>query len=89
MLELKLYLLGASAQNDQLVAALGELLKAHKVEHQLIVRDVLQHPAEAMDDGVYATPTLIKRGPPPKARVIGSLIQSERLLHDLQMCEQT
>jgi circadian clock protein KaiB len=88
MLDLRLYLLGTSAQNNRLVAGLETVLRAHKLDYELSVRDVLEHLSEAMLDGVYATPTLIKRSPAPKARVIGHLIQSERVLRDLQISEQ-
>lgn len=62
--------------------------KVRTLDYRLTVRDLLQHLSEAMDDGVYATPTLIKSAPAAIARVIGNLIQSEHRLRHLQIGEQ-
>jgi circadian clock protein KaiB len=41
---------------------------------------VLEHPQRAEDDRILATPTLIKRLPPPLRRVIGDLSDTHKVL---------
>ena len=50
--------------------------------------DVLEHPALAEDDKVLATPTLIKRLPPPLRRVIGDLSDKHKVLLGLEVRPQ-
>lgn len=47
--------------------------------------DVLQKPEVAEDEKVLATPTLIKRLPPPLRRVIGDLSDKQKVLYGLQV----
>lgn len=41
--------------------------------HQVDVIDVFEHPGRALDEGIFMTPTLIKRLPLPVRRIVGSL----------------
>ena len=45
--------------------------------------DVLQSPELAEEEGILATPTLIKRAPPPVRRLIGDLSDPEQVLAGL------
>jgi circadian clock protein KaiB len=53
--------------------------------YELQVIDVLEHPQLAEDDRVLATPTLIKRLPPPLRRVIGDLSDKHKVLLGLEV----
>ena len=52
-------------------------------ENQII--DVLENPQLAEDAKILATPTLIKRLPPPLRRVIGDLSDKEKVLLGLDV----
>ena len=47
--------------------------------------DVLQNPQRAEDEKILATPTLIKKLPPPLRRVIGDLSDKEKVLLGLEV----
>jgi circadian clock protein KaiB len=49
-------------------------------EYELSVIDVLENPQLAEDDKILATPTLIKKLPPPMRRLIGDLSEKEKVL---------
>ena len=53
--------------------------------YELEIIDVLEHPQAAEDARVLATPTLIKRLPPPLRRVIGDLSDKEKVLLGLEV----
>lgn len=53
--------------------------------YELEIIDVLEHPQMAEEARVLATPTLIKRLPPPLRRVIGDLSDTERVLLGLDL----
>ena len=46
---------------------------------------MLEHPELADDEKILATPTLIKRLPPPLRRVIGDLSDKEKVLLGLDV----
>ena len=46
---------------------------------------MLEHPQLAEDEKILATPTLIKRLPPPLRRVIGDLSDKDRVLLGLDV----
>ncbi len=51
--------------------------------HQVEVIDVLEVPARALDEGIFMTPTLIKRLPLPVRRIVGTLSDSNAILEAL------
>jgi hypothetical protein len=54
-------------------------------EGDLQIIDVLEHPQLAEDEKILATPTLIKRLPPPLRRVIGDLSDTDKVLLGLDV----
>ena len=54
-------------------------------QYELNIIDVLEHPQLAEDEKILATPTLIKRLPPPLRRVIGDLSDKEKVLLGLDV----
>jgi circadian clock protein KaiB len=55
------------------------------VKYELQIVDVLEHPQAAEDERILATPTLIKRLPPPLRRVIGDLSDKHKVLLGLEV----
>lgn len=54
-------------------------------EYDIEVIDVLENPQLAEDEKILATPTLIKKLPPPLRRVIGDLSDKEKVLLGLDI----
>lgn len=83
---LKLYVTGKSAKSEVAIANLRRLC-AEELEgrYDLQIIDVLEHPEAAETDKILATPTLIKRLPPPLRRVIGDLSDRHKVLLGLEV----
>jgi circadian clock protein KaiB len=47
------------------------------------VVDVFREPRRALDESVFLTPTLIKLAPSPSRRIVGTLTQTDLVLHAL------
>ena len=58
-----------------------ELSGAYRLE----VIDVLEHPQLAEDERILATPTLIRRLPPPLRRLVGDFSNAEQILLGLDI----
>jgi circadian clock protein KaiB len=83
---LKLYVTGTSPKAEAAIANLRRICDEELHEsYELQVIDVLEHPQLAEDDKVLATPTLIKRLPPPLRRVIGDLSDKHKVLLGLEV----
>lgn len=83
---LKLYVTGNTPRATQAIANLRRICEEELGdEYMLQIIDVLEHPQMAEDDRILATPTLIKRLPPPLRRVIGDLSDKEKVLFGLDV----
>lgn len=83
---LKLYVTGNTSRAEQAIANLRRICKEDlDGQYELQIIDVLEHPQLAEDEKILATPTLIKRLPPPLRRVIGDLSDKERVLLGLDL----
>lgn len=87
---LRLYVTGTTPRSVQAIAnlkaACAEELKEN-VDLQII--DVLEHPQLAEDEKIIATPTLIKKIPPPLRRIIGDMSEREKVLLGLDLVYAT
>jgi circadian clock protein KaiB len=80
----RLYVAGDTQNSAQAVANLTALCRAHLPErHEIELVDVLRDPKRALTDGVFMTPTLVKLAPSPSRTIVGTLSQTEPLLHAL------
>lgn len=82
--ELRLYVTGMTPRSTRAITAVRtlceELLQGR---YDLEVIDVYQQPALSQREQVFATPTLIKKGPAPLRRFIGDMSNRARLLAGL------
>ncbi|HYX39557.1 MAG TPA: circadian clock KaiB family protein [Oligoflexus sp.] len=83
---LRLYIAGQSQMSQTAVSALRricaeDLHEAYTIE----IIDVIERPQLAEDEQIVATPTLIKRLPPPLRRVIGDLSNRAQVLIGLDL----
>jgi circadian clock protein KaiB len=70
----KLFVAGNTANSrlalGNLTALCRQLLAGR---HDIVVVDVLNEPHEALNEGIFMTPTLIKLAPLPPGRIVGTL----------------
>jgi circadian clock protein KaiB len=83
---LTLYVTGTSPRTQIAVANLDRICKQElEGRYELEIVDVLQNPQRAEDEKILATPTLIKKLPPPLRRVIGDLSDKDKVLLGLEV----
>ncbi len=89
MHELKLYIVGETRNSKKLLEDLKVILKTELEEqYTLEVIDVLDHPQKAIEDEIFATPTLVKVQPPPVRKIIGDLTDREMVLEKLDLIQK-
>jgi circadian clock protein KaiB len=83
---LRLYVTGKTPRAEKAIANLRRICDEDlHGRYELQIIDVLQDPQKAEDEKILATPTLIKRLPPPLRRVIGDLSDREKVLLGLEV----
>jgi circadian clock protein KaiB len=81
---LKLYITGQTSRSEQAISNLNRLCESHWPDQYTVrIIDVLEQPHLAEEDGIVATPTLIKTAPPPMRRIIGDLSETQKVLAGL------
>lgn len=84
--EFRLFVAGDATNSLQAIANLRALCEAYLPErHAIEIVDVFREPARALADGVFMTPTLIKLGPLPGRRIVGTLGQLQVVLQTLDL----
>jgi circadian clock protein KaiB len=83
---LRLYVTGQTPRTEKAIANLHRICRDDlHGRYELQIIDVLEHPQLAEDEKILATPTLIKRLPPPLRRVIGDLSDKDKVLLGLDV----
>lgn len=83
---LELYITGNSLRSEIAVKSLKQLFESNvSLDYQLRVIDVLESPEMAEDQKVLATPTLIKRIPPPVKRLVGDMSNIDKVKYYLDI----
>ena len=83
---LRLYVTGKTPRAELAIANLQRICDEElHGRYELEIIDVLEQPQLAEDEKILATPTLIKRLPPPLRRVIGDLSDKEKVLLGLEL----
>jgi circadian clock protein KaiB len=87
---LRLYVTGMTPRSTRAISAVRsvceELLRGR---YDLEIIDVYQQPALIRNEQIFATPTLIRKGPEPERRLIGDMSNRARLLSGLGLREIT
>jgi circadian clock protein KaiB len=84
--ELRLYVTGSTLLATRAIENIevllrGELRGAYACE----IVDVLERPDLADADGIFATPTLVRRAPAPVRKLIGDLSDRDLVLSSLRL----
>lgn len=80
----RLFVAGDAANSSKAVTNLDALCQQYLPDrYQIEVVDVFKEPKRALAEGVFMTPTLIKLAPAPVRRVVGTLTQTDIVLHAL------
>lgn len=83
---LYLYVAGKTSNSRWAIQQLQSICKEYLADrHEIKVIDIYEHPELAESDHIVATPTLIKKLPPPLRKLIGDLSDRERLLIGLDI----
>jgi circadian clock protein KaiB len=83
---LTLFITGSSPRAELAIENLKRVCDGELCgEYDLEIVDVLEHPDRAEEAKILATPTLIKRLPPPLRRVVGDLSDKDKLLIGLEL----
>jgi len=77
---LRLYVTGQTPSAERAIAALEELRADFGESMTTEVIDVLDDPVSALNDDVYATPTVFRMAPHPVKRLFGDLSRKETLI---------
>jgi circadian clock protein KaiB len=80
----RLYVAGDAQNSAQALANLNIICREHLRDRYTIeIVDVFREPERALADSIFMTPTLIKLGPHPVRRIVGTLSQSQPVLEAL------
>jgi len=83
---LRLCVAGATPRSAAAIQNVTALCEKHlKGRYTLDIVDVYQKPILAVDEGVIAAPTLVKKLPLPLRRLIGDMSDEERVLVGLDL----
>ena len=79
-LKFRLYVIGGSARYKTIVKNLEDFLKdCFTHNYSLEIINLLEQSKLAVQDKVFATPTLIKYSPPPIIKIVGDLNDRDKL----------
>ena len=84
-IKLRLYVTGQTPSAERAIATLEDVLKDFDGRMQLEIIDVLEDPISALNDDVYATPTVFRISPEPIRRLFGDLSRKETIIAGLEL----
>lgn len=88
-LRLRLFVAGSAPQSEAALASLREILASRDdVTATLEIVDVIEEPERVLKERILVTPTLIRLGPKPQARVVGNLSDKRAMLSLLGVSQE-
>jgi circadian clock protein KaiB len=85
---LRLYVTGMTPRSTRAISAVRAICDEFLAgRFDLEIIDVYQQPALIRDEQIFATPTLVKKGPEPERRMIGDMSNRARLMAGLGLRE--
>ena len=87
---LRLYVTGMTPRSTRAIKAVRAICEEFLAgRFDLEIIDVYQQPSLIRDEQIFATPTLVKKGPSPERRMIGDMSNRARLMAGLGLREPT
>jgi circadian clock protein KaiB len=87
---LRLYVTGMTPRSARAISAVRSVCEEFlRGRYDLEIIDVYQQPTLIRNEQIFATPTLVKKGPKPERRMIGDMSNRARLLSGLGLREIT
>ncbi len=84
----RLYVAGDTPNSLQARRHLTVLCESHLPgRHRVEIVDVFLEPEQALADGIFLTPMLVKLSPMPVQRIVGTLAQLEVVLQTLGLAQ--
>jgi circadian clock protein KaiB len=81
-----LYIAGMTPAAKRALANVRTICEEHlKGDYSLEVIDLIDHPALAEDQQIFAVPTLVRQLPPPLRKIIGDMADSEKVVVGLDI----
>jgi circadian clock protein KaiB len=82
----RLYVAGLTVRSTEALARIKAVCEEHlQGRYELEVIDIYQQPELAREGQIVVTPTLIKVLPAPLRRLVGDLLDTEKVLHGLNI----
>jgi circadian clock protein KaiB len=82
----RLYVADDTLNSAQATANLRALCQTHLPgRHEIEIVDVFKEPQRAILEGIRMTPTLLRLAPLPIRRVVGTLMDTQRVLETLEL----
>ena len=89
MYVLKMYVTGHTGKTADIIEQVRQMLRDSleilEDEQDLEIINILESPHRAIEDKVYATPTLVKVSPLPTRRIIGDLSDNQKVREVLEL----
>ena len=86
---LRLYVTGMTPRSTRAISAVRAICEEFLAgRFDLEIIDVYQQPALIRDEQIFATPTLVKKGPEPERRMIGDMSNRARVIAGLGLRER-
>ena len=83
---LRLYVAGMTKSARTALTNLEEICEVHfPGKYKIETIDLRENPQIALDEEIFAVPTVVKQLPPPIRKVIGDLSDSEKVLEGLEL----
>jgi len=80
----RLFVAADTVNSAQATANLNSLCRQRLAgRHEIEIVDVFRDPQRALAEGIRMTPTLLKLAPAPARRIIGTLVDTQRVLETL------
>ena len=88
--KLRLYVAGQTPKSLVAFANLKHICEEYlQGKYSIEIIDLTQHPHLALEDSIFALPTLVRKLPEPIKKIIGDLSNTEKVLVGLQIIAPT
>jgi circadian clock protein KaiB len=86
MYRFRLYVADDTVNSAQATSNLHMLCQAYLEDrHEIEIVDVFKEPQRAILEGIRMTPTLLRLAPLPIKRIVGTLVDTQRVLETLEL----